>query len=192
MKKLLSKFDYNAPVILTFTIIAFVVQLISSIPGTKAFHSLFVVQRGSLLNPIFYLRLFTHVIGHGGWAHFMGNFSFILILGPMLEEKYGSKRLLFMMAVTAVLTAAINIVFFNVALCGASGIVFLFIILCSCTSVSDGKIPLSLVLVVVIYIGQEILNGLTLNDGVSQMTHILGGVCGIVFGLLHSKAPAKS
>ena len=188
MKKLLSKFDYNAPVILTFTIIAFVVQLISSIPGTKAFHSLFVVQRGSLLNPIFYLRLFTHVIGHGGWAHFMGNFSFILILGPMLEEKYGSKRLLFMMAVTAVLTAAINIVFFNVALCGASGIVFMFILLASCGNIKEGNIPVTLILAAAFYIGNELISSLG-HDNVSQLSHILGGLIGAGFGFIF--APKK-
>ncbi len=183
MKKILSKFDYNAPVILTFTLIAFAVQLISSIPGLKGFHSLFVVYRDSLLNPLFYLRLFTHVIGHAGWGHFTGNFSFILILGPMLEEKYGSKRLLFMMAVTALLTAAINIVFFNNILCGASGIVFMFILLASCGNIKDGSIPVTLILAAVFYIGKELIDSLG-HDNVSQLSHILGGLIGAAFGFM--------
>ncbi|MBE6853500.1 MAG: rhomboid family intramembrane serine protease [Ruminococcus sp.] len=181
MKKILSKFDYNAPVIITFTIIAAVVQLISTLPGARAFHSLFVVSRGSLLNPLFYIRLFTHVIGHSGWEHFAGNFSFILILGPMLEEKYGSKRLTFMIAITALLTGLINVLFFNVSLCGASGIVFMFILLASCGDIKEGKIPVTLILAGIAYIGKEFINSFG-HDNISQLSHILGGLIGAAFG----------
>ena len=41
------------------------------------------------------------------------------------------------------------------------GIVFMFIILCSWTSVASGKIPLTMIFVVFIYIGQEVLMALT-------------------------------
>ena len=181
MKKILSKFDYNAPVIITFTIIAAVVQLISTLPGARAFHSLFVVSRGSLLNPLFYIRLFTHVIGHSGWEHFAGNFSFILILGPMLKEKYGSKRLTFMIAITALLTGLINVLFFNVSLCGASGIVFMFILLASCGDIKEGKIPVTLILAGIAYIGKEFINSFG-HDNISQLSHILGGLIGAAFG----------
>ena len=34
--------------------------------------------------------LFTYVPGRGDWAHFMGNAAYLLLLGPMLEEKYPS------------------------------------------------------------------------------------------------------
>jgi membrane associated rhomboid family serine protease len=106
----------------------------------------------------------------------------------MLEEKYGSKRLLFMMAVTAVLTAAINIVFFNVALCGASGIVFMFILLASCGNIKEGNIPVTLILAATFYIGNEIISSLG-HDNVSQLSHILGGLIGAGFGFIF--APKK-
>ncbi|MDD6083337.1 MAG: rhomboid family intramembrane serine protease [Oscillospiraceae bacterium] len=183
MKKVLSKFDYNSPVVITFTLIAFAVQLISSIPGTGAFHSLFVASRGSFLNPLFYVRLFTHVIGHGSWGHFAGNFSYILILGPMLEEKYGSKRLTFMMLITALLTSVIHIVFSGVGLCGASGIVFMFILLASCGNIREGKIPVTLILAGAAYIGKELIDSIG-HDQVSQLSHILGGITGAAFGFL--------
>ncbi len=191
MKKLISKLDYNAPVIITFTIITFIVQFICTIPGTRGFHSLFVASRGSLINPLFYLRLFTHVIGHSGWAHFAGNFSYILILGPMLEEKYGSKRLLFMMATTALITAVINTVFFTYGICGASGIVFMFILLASCGDIKEGKIPVTLILAGVAYIGAELLNSLR-ADNISQLSHILGGLIGAAFGFYFAPAENKT
>ena len=82
-----------------------------------------------------YVRFFTHVLGHAGWSHYIGNMMYILLLGPMLEEKYGSVRLVAVMAVTALVTGLINnLLFGNVALCGASGIVFAFILLTSFTS----------------------------------------------------------
>ena len=65
---------------------------------------------------------------------------------------------------------------------GASGVVFMMIVLSSFTEMKRGGIPLTLILVVVFYLGGEISDGLLKNDNVSQMTHIVGGVCGIVFG----------
>ena len=130
-----------------------------------------------------YLRFFTHVFGHADWTHFIGNISYILLLGPMLEEKYSSKVLVEVIAVTAVITGLINYVFFwQYALCGASGVVFAFILLSSFTSFKDGEIPLTFILVAVLYIGQQIVQGITLNDNVSNMAHIIGGIIGGVLG----------
>ena len=140
----------------------------------------------SLLNPLMYVRLFTYVLGHANWAHFIGNMSYILILGPMIEEKYGSKNLIKMILITAVIGGILNnILFPNVALCGASGIVFMMIILASATSFEKGQIPLTLILVLIIYLGGEIYDALYASDNISQLAHIAGGVCGAIFGLVN-------
>lgn len=189
LKKSSGLFSYNSPVILTFTIFAVIVQLLSTIPVLNWTHNLFVTGPGSLLNPLYYLRLFTHVIGHGSWSHLIGNFTFILLVGPMLEEKYGSKKLLFMMAITAVATALINNIIFSNGLCGASGIVFMFILLASCTTSNknDKKIPITLILAAVFYLGQEVINSFK-PDNISQLAHIIGGICGAGFGLYFAKS----
>ena len=97
----------------------------------------------------------------------------------MLEEKYGSVRLVAVMAVTALVTGLINnLLFGNVALCGASGIVFAFILLTSFTSFKEGEIPLTFILVAVIYLGQQIVDGITVRDNISNLSHILGGIVG--------------
>lgn len=185
------KIELNAPVTVGFTIIAFVSLIFGYATLGESTKALFVCYRTSAADPMQYVRLVTYIFGHKDIGHFVNNFTTLILLGPMLEEKYGSKDLAGMIFVTALVGGIANVMISANGVLGASGIVFLFIILSSCTSVSDGKIPLSLVLVVVIYIGQEILNGLTLTDGISQTTHVLGGICGIIFGLLHSKAPAK-
>lgn len=101
----------------------------------------------------------------------------------MLEEKYGSKKLLLMMAVTALITGLINIIFFRGSvLLGASGIVFMFILLSSFVNMQKGTIPITLILVMIIYMGREFVNGILQEDNISQTAHLLGGICGCIFG----------
>jgi membrane associated rhomboid family serine protease len=126
-------------------------------------------------------RLVSHIAGHQNWAHFMGNFTFILLLGPMLEEKYGSGRLLAMILFTGFITGVLNILFFSTGLMGASGIVFMFIILSSFANIRSGDIPLTFILVVSLFLIKEVLDILK-QDNVSQFAHILGGVAGSFFG----------
>lgn len=180
-KKLIITF--NSPIVLGFVIACFVVTLFGVISGGRITRLLFMTYRSSLKNPLTYLRFFTYVLGHSGWSHFVGNAAYLLLLGPMLEEKYGAKMLLHIMLITALVTSLGNFIFFpNVALCGASGIVFAFIILASFTGFKNGEIPLTFILVAVLYIGQQVLEGIAIRDDVSNMAHIVGGVVGAVIG----------
>ena len=182
MKKKLS-ITFNAPVTLTFILICFVVLLISFITSGKSTTLLFTTYRSSLKSPLTYVRLITYIFGHSGWEHFVGNATYILLLGPMLEEKYGSAMLIKVMLITAIVTSIFNYIFFqNVALCGASGVVFAFIILTSFTGFKKGEIPLTFILVAVVFIGQQVIEGITVQDNISNMSHILGGVVGAVSG----------
>lgn len=177
------KITFNSPVVLSFIIICFAVTLIGAITDGVVTKLLFMTYHSSLTNIMTYLRLFTHVFGHMGWNHFISNASFLLLLGPMLEEKHGSKTLIKVMAITALVTGIVNYLFFwNVGLCGASGIVFAFIILVSFTSYKEGEIPLTFILVAVIYIGQQIFEGIAVKDNISNMAHIVGGLVGAVIG----------
>ena len=181
MRKL--KITFNAPVTLGFVFICFVVTLLGVLTGGGSTRLLFMTYHSSLTNPLTYLRFFTHVFGHAGWSHFIGNASYLLLLGPMLEEKYGSKEMLEVIGVTALATGIVNYIFFwNVALCGASGVVFAFIVLASFTGFREGEIPLTFILVAAIFIGQQIYQGFAIKDNVSNMAHIIGGVVGAVIG----------
>ena len=75
----------------------------------------------------------------------------------------------------------------SVALCGASGIVFAFIVLASFTGFREGEIPLTFLLVAAIYIGQQVYQGITVVDNISNMAHIVGGAVGSVTGYLLNK-----
>ncbi len=181
MKKL--KITFNSPVVLGFIFISLAVLVLGTLTMGKSNELLFMTYHSSLMNPLTYVRFFSHVLGHSGWAHYIGNASYILLLGPMLEEKYGSKRILQVILITAVVTGLVNyVLFWNVALCGASGVVFAFILLTSFTSFKNGEIPLTFILVAIVFIGQQVYEGLFLQDDISNLSHILGGVVGAVVG----------
>ena len=182
------KITFNAPVVLGFAMVCLVATIANMITAGGSNHLLFSTWRSSPFSPLTYVRLFTHVFGHSGWGHLVGNMAYILLLGPMLEEKYGSVRLALVMALTAVVTGLINnLLFGNTALCGASGIVFAFILLTSFTSFKDGEIPLTFILVAVIYLGQQIVDGITVRDNISNLSHILGGVVGGAAGYIMNR-----
>lgn len=183
----LPKIEVNSPVIIWYAVISFVVLLFGYATGGKSTMNLFTCYRTAGSDIMMYVRMVSYVFGHTDISHYMNNFFLITLIGPMLEEKYGSKRLVGMMAITALVGGIANLLVTTSGLLGASGIAFMMIILCSCTSVTSGKIPLTLMIVVVIYIGQEIIAGVTTMDNVSQLTHILGGVCGIAFGLYYNE-----
>lgn len=86
-------------------------------------------------------------------------------------------------AITAFGTSLVNYIFFpSVVLCGASGVVFAFILLSSFTGFKDGEIPITFILVAVFFITQQIWDGITVRDNISNMAHIVGGIIGGVLG----------
>jgi membrane associated rhomboid family serine protease len=131
-------------------------------------------------------------VGGADWNHLVGNFSIILLIGPILEEKYGSKKLLIMILVTALITAVINNIFLDSGVLGASGIVFMMILLGSLVNFASGTIPITFILITLLYIGQEVYAAATANDNVSHFGHILGGACGMFFGFALGKGGMAS
>ena len=179
------KIKFNSPLILTFALLSLAAMVLNIVTAGASNQAYFITYHSSLANPLTYLRFFTHVLGHSDWAHYIGNMSYILLLGPMLEEKYGAKKLLLVILSTALATALVNYFFFpTVGICGASGVVFAFILLISFTNFHDGEIPITFILVAVIYIGQQVYQGLFVKDNISNMAHIVGGIVGAIFGYI--------
>ena len=177
------RLSFNAPAILAFAGICVLAQILNVLTGGASNTAVFSVYRSSLLNPLTYVRCLCHVFGHGSWDHLMGNMMYILILGPMIEEKYGTSNTVFVMAVTALATGIINMIFFpGVRLLGASGIVFAFILIASITTTEEHTIPVTFILVALLYLGQQVYQGIFQKDNISQMAHIVGGAAGSVMG----------
>lgn len=177
------KISFNSPVILGFAAICFAALILGTITRGWTNTMLFSVYRSSLLNPLTYIRFVGHIFGHAGWEHFIGNIMLILVVGPLLEEKYGSSNLLFVILATALVTGIANFAMFpGVQLLGASGVVFALILLSSFTGIKEGGIPLTFIVVAVLYIGEQVYQGIFINDNVSNLTHILGGLVGAGLG----------
>ena len=176
------RIKYNSPVVLTFAFLSLAVLILGWITGGKLTSLLFCVYRSSLRDPLTYPRFFLHVLGHSNISHYMGNILLMLVVGPPLEEKFGSRKILLAIVITAFISGLVQFIFFpSSALLGASGIVFMMIVMLSMTGAERG-IPLTMILVVIFYIGSEIIQGIFVEDNISQLTHIIGGACGAVIG----------
>ena len=179
---------FNSPVIVTFALIATVVTLLFSIFGKGVLQTLSSPAHANWLSIGFYVRLLTHVFGHAGWEHLISNLALILLVGPLMEEKYGPADLLEMIAITAVVTALAALVLSDRGVVGASGIAFMLILLSAMASAKNGEIPLTFILVAVLFLGSEIISAVRGDaEGVSHLAHIVGGLCGAAFGYLRGK-----
>ena len=185
MKK---KITFNSPVILSFVFLSLCVMIANYLTLGASNQLLFMTYHSSLVKPMTYVRFFTHVLGHAGWSHYISNMMYMLLLGPMLEEKYGSRTILEVILITGLVTGLVNWVLFpSAALCGASAVVFAFILMTSFTSFKEGEIPLTVILVAVIFIGQQVYEGIFVQDNVSNLSHILGGLVGAFIGYILNK-----
>lgn len=177
------KFQYASPATLTFALLSLLALVLDKLTLGFTTNLLFCTYRSSLTNPLTYVRLFGHVLGHASLAHYSGNMVLFLVLGPILEEKYGKSAFIKMIAITAVVSGIFYMIFLpHNALLGASGIVFMMIVLSSSAGLNEGKIPLTMILVIMIYLGGEIFDSINVNDGIAHGAHILGGLCGAAFG----------
>ena len=178
------QFDYNSTVILSYLFICLGAWLLNIITRGKSNKLLFESYRSSLLNPLTYIRMFTHSIGHKDWEHLVSNFLYILLIGPMIEEKYGSINLLIMLLITSVVIALFNMIFSNYSILGASGNVYMLIVLSSFSNIQEGKIPLTVILICIFYVIGEFKRTVTerksktYHDG-----HLIGALCGLLFGI---------
>jgi len=188
------KLKYNAPAALTLALVATVVLLIDQYIMPGIIEALFTAEGSTTFefNDIpAYVRMFTHLFGHASWEHLLSNLTLILLLGPILEEKFGSRAVAWMIVITAMVNGLLNALFFETALMGSSGIAFMMILLVSFANIKSGEFPLTALLVVGLYLIKEIL-AIFRYDDVSQISHLIGAACGAVFGFLRTVAAKKT
>ena len=174
--KTILRISFNSPVVLTFALICLGAYLLNILTGGKSNFLLFEVYRAPLTDPLTYVRMFAHVFGHASWSHLINNMTLLLVIGPLL---------LIVTITTALVTGIVHFIFFpGTALLGASGVVFAYILLSSFACIKDGSIPLTFILVAVLYIGGQVADGVFVKDNVSNLTHIIGGIIGAFFGYI--------
>lgn len=185
-EEIISKLDYNAPVILTYFFICLVILIIDKLSHGKFSETFFTTYKNdSLLNPLTYFKLISHSLGHADWDHLYSNFIKILLIGPLIEEKYGSINLLIAMVLTSLTIGIVNKLLGKGGILGASGIAYMLIILSSLANMENGKIPITLTLIILFFVVDEVIKLLRRKkDGISHLGHVTGAICGIVLGIL--------
>jgi len=178
------RISYNAPVVLTFALLAVLVRCLGDDLTGKYF-----ATHGRLDTTADYLALVTNILGHADWNHLLSNFMLILLIGPILEERLGSLSLLVMILITALISGLIDVALGRGTL-GASGIAFMMIVLASTANIRQGEIPLTFIAVALIYLGGEVYAAVSKSDNVSHLGHLVGGLAGAAFGFLGAKDKA--
>lgn len=69
---------------------------------------------------------------------------------------------------------------------GGSGIAFMLILLSSFSNIKSKKLPLTFIIVAVLFIGSEVVSTLKV-DRISQFSHLAGGFIGAGYGFFRSK-----
>lgn len=177
------RITYNAPVVLTFTIAAVAVFLLCQVAPSL---QLWFTAWPHLVDARSYAGLATHILGHASWEHLISNFMLILLIGPILEERHGSRPLLIMIMLTAIVTGLANLALSQHGLVGASGVAFMMILLASMANMRGGEIPLTFIAIALIYLGGEVVHSFR-SDGISHLAHLVGGAAGAAFGFLAAK-----
>ncbi len=190
------KFIYDAPATLTFAFICIILFILDSLllkgqlshnylisPTTAAGKMPFMAS-----NPLSYLRLVLYSFGAASASTLVCNMIFVLLLGPSMEERYGTVVIAIMMAVCILFSGVLTACFSKTSLTGSSAVIFMMIFLNSFVSLSKKKIPVSFVVVFFLFIFREIfdLENASLADGIKIIINIAGGLCGSLFAFLTS------
>lgn len=178
---------WNAPFVLSFAVLSLFL-LVIHIATDGQFTVAFVIARADFdpTNVGMWSGLVLHMLGHGNLAHFFGNMSLILLLGPILEREYGSRRLAAMTLATALVTGAANIAFFSVPIIGSSGIVFMMMMLTAVQGARERTIPVTFIIVVIFFTVKELHDALFYAN-ISHFAHLAGGAAGTFFGFFLRK-----
>ena len=179
----MKKITFNSPVVLTFLFLSFAALVINEFTNGAANELVFSVYHTSFTDPMQYVRLVTHIFGYEDMTQFTSTMMIFLLVGPLLEEKYSSGKLLQVILITAIATGLVHILLSDsTSLMGASGIDFAFILMAGITGTKKG-IPLTMLLAAVLYIGTELYSGVYAVNNIAHFTHILGGCIGCMCGM---------
>ena len=198
-KKFKLKFVYDAPVTLTFALLAFGIFLLDTFAFKGTFSGQWLltptVAEGFL--PFSFsdfpsiVRLFLHVFGYTDPAVLICNLIFILLLGPAMEERYGSVIIGIMIFVAALFSGVLSACFCKVPACGAEPVVFMLVLLCTMMHLSRSKVSASSLAVIALFIGMLVLRK-NPNGVIGVVITAAGGLCGSLFAFLTSPKARKA
>ena len=198
-KKLKLKFEYDSPVMLTFAFLTLIIFILDTFAfkGKLKDTWLFTPTAAGGAFPFSFsdfpsiLRLFIHVFGYDEASVLICNLIFILLLGPAMEERYGSVIIGIMIFVSALFSGVLNACFCQNAVCGAEPVVFMLILLWTMMQLSRSKISASAIAVIALFVTMLVFRK-NPNGLVGLIVTIAGGLCGSLFAFLTSPKARKA
>ena len=182
---------YNAPVTLSFALLSLLAIALGELTDGWTTQNLFCFFKSSPNDWLTWPRAVLHILGNTSLTECTANIIILLVVGPAAEERFGSAKVLFAVLATAIAAALIMwFLFPTSAIMGASGVLFMMMVLASFASMRGGAIPITLILVLILFLGSEVLQAVTGDAGLQELTHIAGGAVGMVLGFAFSRRSA--
>ena len=88
----MKKISWNSPVVLSFALASGLALAANIITNGLANRLFFSVYKSSFTVPLFYVRLFGHVLGHANLEHYTSNMILFLLVGPLLVGRVKKMR----------------------------------------------------------------------------------------------------
>ena len=188
------KVSYDAPVTLTFVIVCAIIFLLNMLLAKSGkvagFEKIFASptsQAGVLpfipKQVLSYLRLLLYIFGTFEINTLLSNLIMIVILGPAMEERYGSVIIGLMIFVSALFSGVLNACFSAESLVGALPVICMMVFLNAFMAFSKKTVPLTFIFVIILIAFMQIFSG---NNAIQTVICIAGGLCGSLFAFLTS------
>ena len=198
-KKLKFKFVYDAPVTLSFALAVLAIFLLDTFAFKGKLTSQWLLSPTSAegILPFAFsdfhsiIRLFFHVFGCGDSPFLLCNMIFVLLLGPAMEERYGSVIIGIMIFVAALFSGVLYACFCKLPACGAEPVVFMLILLSTMMHLSRSKISASSIAVIILFVCMQALRK-NPNGAIGVIIIAAGGLCGSLFAFLTSPKARKA
>lgn len=137
-----------------------------------------------------YIGLLFYALGSTNWALLSSNLVFILLLCPKVEFSFGKSILSVLMIVCCIFSGVVCICFSSESITGCSGIVCMLLILAMYSSIDKMSIPLSYILLALLYFGREFVN-IVENNSLAVFCHFAGALVASLIGILSVNIKSK-
>ena len=190
-KKIKIKFSYDSPVALSFAIITVLVYLLNTLVLKGKIDSFFYAPTAASGEFAFnfkeaasYLRLVLYQFGYFDLYFLFRDLIIILLLGQILEERYGSVIMGLMMFFSSLFSGVLNACFCTGKIYGAASIVIMMVFLNTLTSISKKNVSILSVATIALVVCSEFF---TKSHGfLGVIVSVAGGLCGSLFAFLAS------
>jgi membrane associated rhomboid family serine protease len=183
------RFSFNAPVTIVWAAAAVLLTALNPV-GVQ-----FMGLDPGLgwTQPARYVQLIGWSMAHSNWDHLLSNLPLFLLLGPLVEKRHGPCATLACFVSTSVVIGVLHVTLSHAILVGASGLVYMLVILAGLDSTRKDGIPLTLPFVAALFLFRDLV-GVFQNNQISELAHLAGAGCGLVWGWAWTAAapPAES